>query len=286
MGSYYFERDEVGVTGAGDDAYLHRPAGGGEHIPGGVQVRRGDAGPEPEPDLLAVVRGRGGEDDRQPAAPGLHPGVHAARPDPVRRDDAPGPGDDALAGWRPVQQRCCTDRQPGPRGDSESVEPDAGRDQGGKRAEGGENAEFPAPAPGQLNRSWTVHFPDCCLQAGHQAGVVRPARAAGGHQRSPAHGQSGGARSGPARPTVSSSRRIAGSCRSTSNRASRYWRPSPPYRSITSQPLQRASASFIAYSLVPARRGRPTSQAMPIPQAPRIQSATPVPTPQARLAVG
>jgi hypothetical protein len=55
---------------------------------------------------------------------------------------------------------------------------------------------------------------------------------------------------------------------------------------VTSQPLQRASASFIAYSLVPARRGKPTSQATPVPQALRMRSATPVATLQARLAVG
>ena len=89
-----------------------------------------------------------------------------------------GPDGDPLAGWRAAQQRCCAGRQPGPRGDSESVESDAGGDQGGKRAEDREQAELPAPVPGQLNRSWTAHLPDRCLQAAAgrsaRAGVRRP----------------------------------------------------------------------------------------------------------------
>jgi len=51
---------------------------------------------------------------------------------------------DPLAGRRAAQQRCCAGRQPGPRGDSESVEPDAGGDQGGKRAKDREKTELPA----------------------------------------------------------------------------------------------------------------------------------------------
>src|ERR1700722_7291171 len=55
IGSYHLERDQMRMAGTGEDRYLLRPAGGGEHISGGVQVRRGEAGPKPEPDLLAVV---------------------------------------------------------------------------------------------------------------------------------------------------------------------------------------------------------------------------------------
>jgi hypothetical protein len=193
MDSYYFEGDQVRAARAGDDAHLRRPAGGREHIAGGAQVCGGEARAEPEPYLLTIGRRRGGQDERQPAAPGLDPGVHAARSDPVRRDEAPGPCDAPLAGWRPAQQRCGAGRQPGPRGDSESKKAEFARDESGRGGEGGENAKLPAPVPGQLGRSGTAHLPDGRFQAGHQAGVVRPAGTSGGHQRSPLHGQSGGA---------------------------------------------------------------------------------------------
>ena len=49
--------------------------------------------------------------------------------------------------------------------------------------------QFQASSAGPGRRSSR----DRRFQAGHQAGVVRPVRAPGGHQRSPLHGQSGGA---------------------------------------------------------------------------------------------
>src|SRR5487761_1493408 len=98
-GSYYFEGDQVRAARARDDAHLRRPAGGREHVAGGAQVCGGEARAEPEPYLLTVGRGGGRQDERQLAAPRLDPGVHAARSDPVRRDEAPGPCDAPLAAW-------------------------------------------------------------------------------------------------------------------------------------------------------------------------------------------
>jgi len=51
-GSYYFEGDQVRAARAADDAHLRRPAGGREHVPGGMQVRGGEARAEPQPHLL------------------------------------------------------------------------------------------------------------------------------------------------------------------------------------------------------------------------------------------
>lgn len=91
-GSYYLQGDQVRVARAGHHAHLGRPAGGRQHVPGGPQVRGGEARAQPEPYLLTVGHGGGGHDERQLAAPGLDPRVRAASPDPVRRDEAPGPG--------------------------------------------------------------------------------------------------------------------------------------------------------------------------------------------------
>jgi hypothetical protein len=52
--------------------------------------------------------------------------LHAPCPDPVRRDEAPGPGDAPPAGRPPAQQRCCAGRQPGPRGEGESEKAEFG----------------------------------------------------------------------------------------------------------------------------------------------------------------
>ena len=70
-----------------------------------------------------------------------------------------------------------------------------------------------------------------------------------------------------------SSLRSAGSAASASNRASRYLRPRPPTVSVTCQPCQRASASLIANSLRPARRGSPISQAVAsVPALPTVSA--------------
>jgi Fe-S oxidoreductase len=87
----------------GHHADVTGPARGAQDAPGRFQVTAGDPGLAPQRHPLAERRGRRAQDDRQPAVPGLDPGVPAAGPDPVRRDDAPGPPDQPLPRRRPGQ---------------------------------------------------------------------------------------------------------------------------------------------------------------------------------------
>src|SRR6202453_3554726 len=146
-----FEDYQVAVAVERDDPHVPGPACCGDDIPGHLEIRRDNPGAAPDKQPFTEVRRPAAEHDRQPAVPGLHPGVHAAGPHPVGCDDTPHPRAQPSAGTWP--QQC-----PGEKGDGRDADKPADAecaaddDRGPGRP--GDEDDFIPPVPGGLVDPW------------------------------------------------------------------------------------------------------------------------------------
>jgi Fe-S oxidoreductase len=97
------QHDDVCIVRPGHHTDVPGPARGTQDVPGRLQVTGGDPGRAPQRDPFSERRPRRVQDRRPPAVRGLDPGMPAAGPDPVGRDDAPGPRDQPPPRRRPGQ---------------------------------------------------------------------------------------------------------------------------------------------------------------------------------------
>ena len=173
------QHHDLRVARVGHHADVAGPARGAQDVPGRFQVTMGDPGPAPQRDPFPERRGRRVHDDRQPAVPGLDPGVLAAGPDPPRRDHAPGPTDQPSARRRPGQAARQPD-QPGRRDRDEPGRPERVAAGQHDRGQPGDQPQLVPPVPEEPDDPRPCDAAERGLAAGHDARPASSAQSLGG----------------------------------------------------------------------------------------------------------